>query len=144
MGEEVKTNEGEVIGLFLERTVERWQSPERTIDAIHAMGGLAMLAHPLDRRRANFAPHRIVELASRIDIIETYNPWSHPADNEAAARLCAELGKVAATGSDAHHPRELGLSWMEIEPYDGPADFLAKLSAARHVVTAASGGLRRA
>ncbi len=58
--------------------------------------------------------------------------------------MCRELGKVAATGSDAHHPRELGLSWMEVEPFDGPADFLEKLRSAQHVVTSLSGTLRRA
>jgi hypothetical protein len=114
------------------------------MDEIHAMGGLTYLAHPLDRRRASFAPHRIVDLASRVDIIETYNAWSSASDNRAAAELCAELGKVPATGSDAHHPRELGLSWMEMEPYDGPADFLEKLRAATHVVSALSGTQRRA
>ncbi len=144
MGEEVKTNEGEVIGLFITRSIRPRQSPEATIDEIHQMGGLAMLAHPLDRRRASFAPHRVVDLAPRVDIIETYNAWSHPSDNAAAAQLCTELGKVAATGSDAHHPRELGLSWMEVEPFTGASDFLDRLRAATHVVTPASGTLRRA
>lgn len=140
----MKTNEGEVIGLFITRTIRWQQSPEKTMDEIHAMGGLTYLAHPFDRRRASFAPHRVVDLADRVDIIETYNAWSHPSDNRAAAELCAELGKVAASGSDAHHPRELGLSWMEMEPFEDPADFLDKLRQASHVVTALSGTLRRA
>jgi len=140
----VRTNEGEVIGLFITETIRPRQSPEATMDQIHAMGGLTYLAHPLDRHRASFAAHRIVDLASRVDIIETYNAWSAASDNRAAAELCAELGKVAATGSDAHHPRELGLSWMELEPFEGPADFLEKLRAATHVVTALSGTQRRA
>jgi histidinol phosphatase-like PHP family hydrolase len=114
------------------------------MDEIHAMGGLTYLAHPLDRHRASFAAHRIVDFADQVDIIETYNAWSHASDNRAAAELCAELGKVAATGSDAHHPRELGLSWMEMEPFDGPTDFLEKLRAAKHVVSPLSGTQRRA
>ncbi len=143
VGEEIRTTEGEVIGLFIERTIPPGLPPEETLDAVHAMGGLTYMAHPLDRRRSSFAPHRIVELAPRVDIIEAYNPWCHPADNRAAAELCAELGKVAATGSDGHSPRELGLSWMEMEEYDGPQDFLEKLRAARHVVTERSGTGRR-
>lgn len=144
VGEEVRTNEGEVIGLFITGSIRSRRAPEATMDEIHAMGGLTYLAHPFDRRRANFAPHRVVEMAARVDIIETYNAWSAPGDNQAAARLCAELGKVAATGSDAHHPRELGLSWMEIDDYETPADFLEKLRFARHVITATSGTLHRA
>jgi len=133
-----------VIGLFISEQVKPWLAPEEAMDEIHAQGGLTYLAHPFDRFRSSFAPDRVVALAPRIDIIETYNAWSRPADNRAAADLCAELGKVAATGSDAHHPRELGLSWMEIQVYEGPADFLEKLRDARHVVTALSGSQRRA
>lgn len=144
VGAEMKTTEGEVIGLFLTGPVQPWLTPEAAMDAIHGMGGLTYLAHPFDRFRASFTPQRVVELADRVDIIETYNAWSRPADNQAAARLCAELGKVAATGSDAHDPRELGLSWMEVEEYADPGDFLEKLRHGRHVVTERSGTQRRA
>ena len=60
-----------------------------------------------------------------------------------SARLAGELGKVTASGSDAHGVKELGRSWMEMDPFDGPADFLEKLARARHVVTAESGTGRR-
>jgi predicted metal-dependent phosphoesterase TrpH len=85
-----------------------------------------------------------MELADRIDIIETYNPWCDAAANQAAARFAADLDKVAATGSDSHSARELGRSWMEMEDYTSPPDFLKKLREARHVVTASSGTGRRA
>jgi predicted metal-dependent phosphoesterase TrpH len=144
VGEEAKTREGEVIGLFIERRLAPYMRPEEVMDLIHEMGGLTYLPHPLDRHRAHFGPERVVELADRVDIIETYNPWCDAAANAAAARLAAELGKVAATGSDAHGIRELGRSWMEIESYEDPADFLEKLRTARHVVKSSSGTGRRA
>src|SRR5258708_18312642 len=75
---------------------------------IHEMGGLTYVPHPLDRHRSNFTVERMVALADRIDIIEAYNAWCEPAENQAAARLAVELGKVAATGSDAHAASELG------------------------------------
>jgi histidinol phosphatase-like PHP family hydrolase len=108
------------------------------------MGGLTYACHPFDRRRASFRPERLVELAPWLDIIETHNAWAHPAANRAAADYCRELGKVAASGSDAHGPDELGSSWMEIEPYADVADFLEKLRHARHVITERSGQGRRA
>jgi predicted metal-dependent phosphoesterase TrpH len=144
VGEEVRTTEGEIIGLFIERSIPRGLSSERVCDLVHEMGGLTYFPHPFDRFRANFSAHRLVDLADRIDIIEVYNPWARAQDNQAAAQICAELGKVAATGSDAHGTAELGQSWMEMEEYAGPADFLAKLASARHVVTAQSGTQRRA
>ena len=143
-GEEIKTLEGEVIGLFITSRVSPFLTPEEAMDLIHGMGGLTYIPHPLDRYRANFRPERVVELASRIDIIETYNPWCDAAANQAASRLAADLGKVTATGSDSHSAAELGRSWMEIDEYSGVQDFLGKLRDARHVVTASSGTGRRA
>ena len=144
IGEEAKTREGEVIGLFITGRIPPYLPPEEAMDMIHGMGGLTYLPHPLDRNRAHFRGERLVELADRIDIIETYNAWCEPASNQAAARFAADLGKVSATGSDAHSARELGRSWMEMEEYSGPQDFLEKLRQARHVVTSSSGTGRRA
>jgi predicted metal-dependent phosphoesterase TrpH len=144
VGEEAKTREGEVIGLFITNRLPPYLPPEDVMDLVHGMGGLTYIPHPFDRHRANFRMERIVDLANRIDIIETYNAWCEPAENEAAARFAADLGKVGATGSDAHAASELGRSWMEIEDYRSPQDFLEKLRDARHVVTANSGMGRRA
>jgi predicted metal-dependent phosphoesterase TrpH len=143
VGEEAKTREGEVIGLFIKRRIPPYLRPEEAMDLIHEMGGLTYLPHPLDRNRSHYTPERLVELATRVDIIEVYNPWCEPAANRAAAKLAAELGKVTATGSDSHGLQEIGRSWMEIDYFDGPADFLEKLAHARHVVTTSSGTGRR-
>ena len=144
VGEEIKTTEGEVIGLFITGHVPPFLTPEDAMDRIHAMGGLTYVPHPLDRRRANFLASRVVALAPRIDIIETYNAWCDEGANRAAAQLAEELGVVTATGSDAHSALELGRSWMEVEDFVDVPDFLVKLRHARHVVTAASGTGRRA
>lgn len=143
VGEEAKTREGEVIGLFITGRITPYMRAEDAMDLIHEMGGVTYVPHPLDRNRAHYSAERVVALAPRIDIIETYNPWCEPAANRAAAELAKELGKVTATGSDAHGVKELGRSWMEMEEFDGPEDFLDKLAHARHVVTAESGTGRR-
>jgi predicted metal-dependent phosphoesterase TrpH len=144
VGEEAKTLEGEVIGLFITGPLPPFQRPERVMDLVHEMGGLTYVPHPLDRNRSHFSAERVAELADRIDIIETYNPWCEPSANAAAARLAADLDKVTATGSDAHSTYEMGRTWMEMEEYADVADFLAKLKHARHVVTSESGTGRRA
>jgi predicted metal-dependent phosphoesterase TrpH len=144
VGEEAKTLEGEVIGLFITRRVPPFLRPEEAMDLVHEMGGLTYVPHPFDRNRSHFRAERIVELADRIDIVEVHNPWCEPEANAAAARLAADLDMVTATGSDAHSAHELGRSWMEIDTYSSPRDFLGKLRHARHVVTASSGTGRRA
>jgi len=144
VGEEAKTREGEVIGLFITRRLPPYMRAEDVMDMIHEMGGLTYVPHPLDRHRSNFTTERMLELADRIDIVETYNAWCEPAENQAAARLAKDLEKVSATGSDAHAASELGRSWMEIDDYTTPQDFLEKLRTARHVITPSSGTGRRA
>jgi len=144
VGEEAKTREGEVIGLFITGRLPPYLRPEEVMDLVHSMGGLVYIPHPLDQSRSHFRAERIVDLADGIDIVETYNPWCDAAANRAAAALAHDLGKVTATGSDAHSAEELGRSWMEMDEYSGAVDFLEKLRHARHVVTAASGSGRRA
>src|ERR1700694_2420812 len=144
VGEEVKTTEGEVIGLFINRTIKAWQRPEAVMDEIHEMGGLVYVPHPFDRWRANFAPHRLVALADNIDVIEGYNQWADPGANEAAAEIARELGKPLAFGTDAHSLGELGHSWIEVEPFSGAADLLEKLSRASGHRTEVSATQRRA
>jgi len=144
VGEEVKAQPGEVIGLFVTGPLPPYLPAREVMDLIHEMGGLVYVPHPFDRHRSNFSAERLLELADRIDIIETYNPWCDAAANRAAVRFATDLDKVAATGSDSHSARELGRSWMEMEEYTSPQDFLRKLRDARHVVTASSGTGRRA
>jgi predicted metal-dependent phosphoesterase TrpH len=144
VGEEAKTREGEVIGLFIASWLPPYRRPEEVMDLVHQIGGLVYVPHPLDPYRSHFRAERIVELAERIDIIETYNPWCDAAANRAATELARDLDKVTATGSDAHSAEELGRSWMEMDEYSDVADFLEKLRVARHVVTASSGMGRRA
>lgn len=143
-GEEVRTVEGEVIGLFVTATIPPGLSPEETMNRIHAMGGLTYVPHPFDRRRAHFSLERLAELAGSVDIVETYNSWCDEAANEAARRFAEELGIPAASGSDSHAPSEIGHSWMEMEPFEGPQDLLDKLRTARHRRTPSSGAARRA
>jgi predicted metal-dependent phosphoesterase TrpH len=144
VGEEVRSTEGDIIGLFITGSVPPLGTPEEVCDTIHAMGGLTYACHPLDRRRASFLPERLVELAPRFDIIETHNSWAEPAANRAAADLCRDLGRVAACGSDAHSVNELGRCWMEMEPYEGAADFLEKLRGSRQVINTPGSHGRRA
>ncbi|MDQ6692708.1 MAG: PHP domain-containing protein [Candidatus Dormibacteraeota bacterium] len=144
VGEEIKTTEGEVIGLYLTRTIKAWQRPEAVMDEIHEMGGLVYVPHPFDRWRANFMPHRLVALADRIDVIEGYNQWADRGANDAATRIAAELGKPIAFGSDAHSVAELGQSWLEVEPFEGAPDLLLKLHRAVGHRTELSGTQRRA
>lgn len=49
IGQEVTTDEGDVVGLFLQSTLPAYRTARRAIDAIHAQGGLAIAVHPFSK-----------------------------------------------------------------------------------------------
>jgi predicted metal-dependent phosphoesterase TrpH len=133
VGQEVATTEGEVIGLFLHRQIEPGLDAEQAVDAIRDQGGLVYLEHPYDLRRRRLEERALARLADRIDIVEVFNGRCDDAGNRRAEELQQILGVAAGAGSDAHTLDELGSVYVEMEEFEGPQDFLAKLRRSRIV-----------
>jgi len=127
VGEEVMTSEGELIGLFLVRQVASGLTPEVAAREIKSQGGLVYLEHPYDRSRRHLSESSIEALAELIDIVEVFNGRSDKRANQQAEELCRTLGVAAGAGSDAHSIKEIGSVYVEMEEFNGPQDFLAKL-----------------
>ena len=53
LGEEVSTADGEVVGIFLTKTIPRGLSANETADEIHRQGGLVSIPHPFDPFRGS-------------------------------------------------------------------------------------------
>jgi predicted metal-dependent phosphoesterase TrpH len=126
-GSEVKTSEGEIIGLFLRADVPRGLTPEETIARMREQGAFVLVPHPFDRIRGSrlraAALHRVAHL---VDAIEGLNARTTlAADNLAAQRFAAERGLLVTAGSDAHVAREAGAAYVEIDgPLPADADSL--------------------
>ena len=133
VGEEIMTTRGEIIGLFLTERIPPRMGPLETIEAIRTQGGIAMAPHPTDRLRGS-ALHASVlpEVAEHLDLVEIFNGRTIlESDNASARRYQESNGLMACVGSDAHTEIELGGCWNEIEGFEGPQDFIAKMGAAR-------------
>jgi len=105
---EVSTQQGDVIGLFLQRDHRHAHAPD-LCDAIHADGGLVLLPHP-------YKWHRLDEaLISRVDLIEVHNGRTGRADNARALELAKARGRPELVGPDAHLLSEVGLARVEFE-----------------------------
>jgi len=133
IGQEILTSDGELIGLFLKEPVPSGLSPEQTVAAIKQQGGLVYLEHPYDTSRRNLREVAIERIALQIDIVEVVNGRSRPEVNRLADELRRTLGVPAGAGSDAHTLAEIGRVYIEMEAFDGPQDFLAKLRGGRIV-----------
>jgi hypothetical protein len=134
MGEEIRTPEGEIIGLFLREEVPRGLSPEETIARIKEQGGLVVVPHPFDRIRRGSALGEAVlrRVIEQVDIIEGFNARViFSGDNTQARAVAAKHGLPCSAGSDAHAPYEIGAAYVEMAPWSTPAEFLANLREAR-------------
>jgi predicted metal-dependent phosphoesterase TrpH len=134
-GEEILTQEGELIGLFLEHPVAQGLTPEETVERIKSQGGLVYLQHPLERRRRSLRLAAIERLRDQIDIVEIFNGRSDEEANRGAEDLCDALGAIPGAGSDAHTLEEIGKVYVELEDFSGAVDFLEKLEKARIVLS---------
>jgi predicted metal-dependent phosphoesterase TrpH len=130
--EEVKSNEGEIIGYFLTELVPKGLSPEETVKRIKGQGGLVAVPHPFDSLRnasrlRTPALERLVD-ASLVDIIEVLNARSiNPEDNRRALEFAKKHNLPMSAGSDAHTLVEVGRAYVEVPAFDTVEEFLAAL-----------------
>jgi hypothetical protein len=125
VGEEVKTSQGEVIGLFLRERIERGLTMDETIAAIQDQGGLVYMPHPFDRMHTIPDPATLLRVLDSIDIFEVYNSrLLFDAFNDDAMRFAAKYNLIQAAGSDAHVLQGIGTALNQIPAFDGPEEFL--------------------
>lgn len=133
LSEEIKSTEGEIIGWFLREPVPKGLTPEETVRAIRAQGGLVCVPHPFDRLRGSpLKTAALLRILPDVDAVEAFNArTTFRADNEKSAAFVRAHGKVASAGSDAHWHPEIGGTYVEMPPFEGRDDFLEALRAGR-------------
>jgi predicted metal-dependent phosphoesterase TrpH/glycosyltransferase involved in cell wall biosynthesis len=131
-GEEVKTdNQGEVIGLFLEREIPRGMPFADTIAAIREQGGLVYLPHPFDRMHTVPEPATIHRHLADIDVFEVYNArLLFEAQNDEALRFARKYDLTAGAGSDAHVLQGVGTGALRMRAFRDSEEFLISLRSA--------------
>jgi predicted metal-dependent phosphoesterase TrpH len=134
VGEEIRTHDGEIIGLFLTRRVPYVLPLADAVGRIREQGGLVYAPHPLDASRSSLGAARLEELCGDgvIDVVEIFNAKIRDQSlNRAAAEVAARHGLPGAAGSDAHDPQGVGAAYVEMPDFDGPESFLAALADGR-------------
>lgn len=116
IGEEITTTEGEIIGLYISRTIPKDLSPEEAIDQIRAQGGLVYVPHPFETVRSGISLEILKRLARSIDILETCNGRAVFQDKSASAKAFATKYTItAAASSDAHGSHGWGKTYSIID-----------------------------
>lgn len=102
VGAEIKTDIGDVIGLYLEEEIHSRVFHD-VVEEIHDQNGIAVLAHPF-RNRSNYLQNELHD----VDLIEGFNARSSKRANLEAQKLALSAGKMMTAGSDAHNFFEIG------------------------------------
>ena len=118
VGEEVKSSEGDIIGLFLKEGIPKNLTPRETVKAIKSQGGLVMIPHPFDRVRPSALGWETFEsLASDVNVIETFNARNlFNLDDAKAVEAAQEV--QPATCRRQRLPHRYG-AWAHLQPNAG-------------------------
>lgn len=136
VGEEILTRDGEIIGLFLGKKIEKNLSVEEAIEQIRSQSGLVYIPHPLEKSRRGLSVSVLEKIANSIDIIEVFNgrlrePWLLK-----KAEMFALKYKIAqVSSSDAHGIRGVGNSFSivnQLPTRDNLLDLLQNASLVKH------------
>lgn len=133
VGEEIRTRDGDIIGLFLTQRVPYVLPMAEAIRMVRAQGGLVSLPHPFDPGRSSLGGVTAGQLcaAGLADVVEVFNAKIADQElNRQAAELAARYELPGVAGSDAHDPDGIGAAYLTMPDFDGPAEFLSALAAA--------------
>lgn len=110
VGSEVRTRDGDMIALFIERPIKVGLPPTEAIAAIREQGGLVGIPHPFDGTRGSLLlKEEHAELITLVDWIEGWNArLLAPGGNARAATLAETHGIPSVASSDAHSIMEIG------------------------------------
>lgn len=124
-GCEIRTLQGDLIGLFLTEEIPKKLDFFDTVDRIRAQGGLVYLPHMHDKTRRGCGE----ACAPSADIIEIFNGRCFKQFNEMAEKTAKALKKPGAAGSDSHFLFEFGNAYTEVPDFDieSPAQLLKAL-----------------
>jgi predicted metal-dependent phosphoesterase TrpH/glycosyltransferase involved in cell wall biosynthesis len=133
-GEEIKTEAGEVIGLFLGEEIERGLPMGNTIAAIREQGGVVYLPHPFDRLHTIPDAPTLHRHLSEIDVFEVYNArLLFEGFNDEALRFARKYNLTMGAGSDAHVLQGVGTGLVRMRAFENAAEFLISLRSAEIV-----------
>ena len=116
VGEEVKTSEGDLICVFLERAIPPGLTAAATIAAARAQGALVGVPHPFDSFRGSMGRgDQLATIAPLVDWIEGHNARLVGNGNGQAIDFALEHERPVVAVSDAHSLIEIGVAYTALD-----------------------------
>ena len=133
--EEIDTDAGEVIGLFLNEPIKKGSLLD-VVDAVKSQDGFLLIPHPFDRLRKHLDPSLLDKKTLNLfNAIEIYNSRIvyFNEDCKKAINFASKTPLFQTAGSDEHFLEELGASFVEIQKFasiDPPSVSLEEIRSA--------------
>ena len=116
-GEEISTDKGDLIGLYMGEMIAKKTPFLEAIDKIREQGGIVYLPHMYDYGRSG--KHASESEAAEADIVEVFNARCMKNEyNLRAMAFAINHGKLKAAGSDSHFLFEFGKTYAEMPDFD--------------------------
>jgi predicted metal-dependent phosphoesterase TrpH len=133
VGEEIRTQKGELIAYFVTEEVPRGLTLEETIARLRAQGAVISVPHPCDTQRGSAVGEvNLLSIIEQVDAVEVWNARCLRAeDNARALAIAREHGKPPTAGSDAHTPGEVGAAYVQMPPFASADEMRASLAQAQ-------------
>lgn len=114
-GIEIISSHGHVLALNVTKPISPKCGLLETVEKIHQLGGIAIIAHPMVILKAGVG--RKMYSASNLDAVEVINANAFPffLSTYLSRRLASRLGLPQTAGSDAHHPLEIGNAYNLVD-----------------------------
>lgn len=111
-GIEIKSKEGDILGLNIEKIIPEGLSVKKTIKKIKEAGGMAIIPHPFGW----FCSFKgdLKEISKEIDGIEVLNASVFGPGNKKALAFAQKFNLPFTAGSDAHNLNLVGRAYLEV------------------------------
>jgi hypothetical protein len=129
VGEEIMTQQGELIAIFVQELVPAKLPPIEAIQRLRDQGAFISVSHPFDSARSgHWNLDDLISLVSSIDAVEIYNSRClSPKSNMLAADFSYKYHLAGTVGSDSHSLREVGTSTLTLPDFNDAASLKSAL-----------------
>lgn len=115
VGSEIKTADGEIIGLNLKKDVPANLPLTETCRLVKKQGGFIIVPHPFDKFRSGIGKE-MLQIMEFIDAVEIFNARTLAGRfNNQASEFAKKNNLPCVAGSDAHFKSEIGSVSMLVE-----------------------------
>jgi predicted metal-dependent phosphoesterase TrpH len=129
VGEEIMTQQGELLAIFVQELVPAGLTASEAIARLRSQGAFISVSHPFDSARSgHWQLDDLVSILPNIDAVEVFNSRClSPKSNTLAFDFSLKYHLPGTVGSDSHSLREVGTSTLILPDFHDAATLKSAL-----------------